>query len=104
MNFLQRSITSTKPARLTNALYFTANAMAESDLARELLFTQFGLFKHFYNIMFMDPVNTGLITYIMWNLQVLAHKRALDCVIKDREGGELLRRMFRAALSIDNNV
>ena len=31
LKFLQRSLVSTKPAAVINALYFTANAMAESD-------------------------------------------------------------------------
>ena len=83
MRYLERSFSSAKPATINNALYFTGNAMADSDAARNVIFNQLNLFQRLYRIMFLEPVNTSLISKVMWNLWVLADARNLDVVIKD---------------------
>ena len=101
LSFLHRSLTSPWPASVTNALYFTANAMSESTNARELLFNQLDLFNNFHKVMFTEPVHMGIISQVMWNLQTLASNHMLNSVIQHQ--GEQLRSMFRAALTIENN-
>ena len=103
LTFLHRSLTSVAPASIINALYFTANAMSESRDVTQLITTKLDLFQNLRRVMFTEPVHTGIISLVMWNLRTLATNRALCDVMKAEPTGDQLRCMFRAALTIEND-